>query len=412
MNFPGEVRCNLYPTGQGDIMKTSKFLRSIRSATVAVVAACALPVMADVKVGFSAVMSGPVGILGQEQYDGFMLGLELLQGKLGGQTTTVLKEDDQLRPEIGAQITRKFLEKDKADVLVGLGFTNVLMASLSLITESGVPSLATNAGPSAVAGAGCKANLFTLAWQSDGPSEGMGSYLSSQGVKKVVLLAPNYQAGRDMLNGFKRFYKGTVVDEIYTQLNQPDYSGEIAQLQAASPDAVFFFYSGGMGVNFIKQMNQAGLAGRIPMYSVFTVDATTLPALKDQAAGIYSSALWDAGLDNAASRAFVAAFEKKYQRTPSLYAATGFDAANLLDAAVKQVGNKVNDKVAFAAAIKSASKSFPTVRGSFAFNNNNMPIQNFYVFQAAKVGGTVQMKQIATALTNHKDAYSKDCKLP
>ncbi|SEA86615.1 amino acid/amide ABC transporter substrate-binding protein, HAAT family [Variovorax sp. YR216] len=395
-------------------MKLSRMLDTAKAGVLAIAAtALAQPALADVKVGFSGVMSGPVGILGQEQYDGFMLGVELLQGKLGGQTATVLKEDDQVRPEVGAQITRKYLEKDKVDVLVGLGFTNVLMASLPLIAESGVPALATNAGPSAVAGASCKPNLFTLAWQSDGPAEGMGSYMTSKGVKKVVLLAPNYQAGRDMLNGFKRFFKGAVVDEIYTQINQPDYSAEIAQVQAANPDAVFFFYSGGMGVNFIKQMNQAGLGGgKLPLYSVFTVDATTLPALKDQAVGVYSSALWDAGLDNPASKQFVAAFEKKYRRTPSLYAATGFDAANLLDAAIKQAGGKANDKAALAAAIKSAAKTFPTVRGSFAFNNNNMPIQNFYVFQAAKSGDGVQMKQVATALSAHKDSYAKDCKLP
>ena len=368
--------------------------------------------LADVKVGFSGVMSGPIGIAGQEQYDGFMLGTELLGGKLGGQSVTVLKEDDQARPETGSQITRKFIEKDKVDVLVGLGITPVLMASMPAIIESGTPALATNAGPSTLSGAGCKANLFTLAWQSDGPSEGMGSYMNSRGFKRVMLLAPNYQAGREMLAGFKRFYKGPVVDEIYTTLNQPDYSAEIAQIQAANADAVFVFYAGGMGINFIKQMNQAGLGSKVPVYSVFTVDATTLPALRDQAIGVYSSALWDAGLEDPVSRRFVAAFEKKYQRKPSLYAAAAFDAANLLDVAVKQVGAKVSDKAALTKAIKAAGKNFPTVRGSFAFNNNNMPIQNFYVFQAAKSPTGVDMKQVATPLTAHRDIYAKDCKLP
>lgn len=394
-------------------------MKSLKASVKAAATALAIGVLtmahpsaqADVKIGFSGVLSGPVGVLGQEQYDGFMLGVELLQGKLGGQSVTVLKEDDQVRPELGSQIVRKYVEKDKVDVLVGLGFTNVLMATLPLIVKSGIPALATNAGPSGLAGAGCKANIFTMAWQSDGASEGMGSYLNTRGVKRVLLLAPNYQAGRDMLNGFKRFFKGVVVDEIYTQINQPDYSGEVSQIQASDADAVFFFFSGGMGVNFIKQMNQAGLAKKIPMYSVFTVDATTLPALRDQAVGVYSSALWDAGLENADSRRFVAAYEQKYKRTPSLYAATGFDAANILDVAIKNAGNKANDKRALTAAIKEAGKSFRTVRGTFAFNNNNMPIQNFYVFQAVKNGDRVEMKQVATALTAHKDSYAKDCTL-
>jgi branched-chain amino acid transport system substrate-binding protein len=393
-------------------MKFSE-IKSVRSVLTLAVGLGLLAgvAQAQVKVGFSGVTSGPVGILGQEQYDGFMLGLELLQGKLGGQTATVLKEDDQLRPEIGNQIVRKYLDRDRVDVLVGLGFTNVLMAEMPLIAESGIPAIATNAGPAALAGAGCKANLFTLSWQSDGPSEAMGSYLNARGHKKVFLLAPNYQAGRDMLSGFKRFFKGDIAEEVYSPLNQPDYSGEIAQIQASGADAVFFFYSGGMGINFIRQMQQAGLSSKIAMYSVFTVDATTIPALRDQAVGVMSSALWDASLDNPASRRFVSAFESKYKRTPSLYAAAGFDAANLLDTAVKNVGAKVSDHKAFNAAIKAASQKFTSVRGTFALNNNNMPIQSYYIFQGVKNGERVEMKQMATAMTAHKDSYSKDCPL-
>ena len=251
-------------------------------------------------IGFMAPLSGPQALVGQDQYDGFMLAVEQLGGKLGGQAANVLKEDDQLKPEVGQQIVRKLIDKDKVDAIVGLSFSNVLMGSLPRLAESGVVAISTNAGPSPLAGTQCKANVFAMAWQNDGAAEAMGKFTQDRGIKRIYLMAPNYQAGKDMLAGFKRYYKGQVVDEVYTQVNQPDYSAEIAQLQAAKPDAVFVFYPGGMGINFVKQMNQAGLSGKVPLYSVFTVDGTTLPALGEAAAGTIGAAMYDASLDNPA----------------------------------------------------------------------------------------------------------------
>jgi len=222
-------------------------------------------------------------------------------------------------------------------------------------------------------------------------------------------MAPNYQAGKDMLAGFKRFFKGEVIGEGYTQVNQPDYAAELAQLQAAKPEAVFVFYPGGMGINFVKQMSQAGLLGKLPLYSVFTVDGTTLPSLRDSAVGTISGAMWDAALDTPENKKFVAAFEAKYKRTPSEYAATGYDAANLLDAALRKLGGKTGDPKALAAAVKTAGGEFKSVRGPFRFNNNNLPIQNYYAFEAAKDNGKLAIRQVGTPLKEHSDAYHAQC---
>ena len=362
-------------------------------------------------IGIVAPLSGPQALVGQDQVDGFMLALEQLGGKLGGQAATVLKEDDQLKPETGQQIVRKLIDKDKVDAIVGLSFSNVLMGSLPRLAESGTVAIATNAGPSPIAGAQCKANVFSVAWQNDGAAEAMGKFAQDKGVKRVMLMAPNYQAGKDMLAGFKRFFKGEVVGETYTQVNQPDYAAELAQLQAAKPDAAFVFYPGGMGVNFVKQMSQAGLLGKTPLYSVFTVDGTTLPSLRDAATGTISGAMWDAALDTPDNRKFVAAFEAKYKRTPSEYAATAYDAANLLDAALRKLGGKAGDAKALAAAVKGAGAEFKSVRGPFRFNNNNLPVQDYYAFEAAKEGGKVVVKQVGTPLKDHVDAYHGQCPL-
>jgi branched-chain amino acid transport system substrate-binding protein len=381
---------------------------------LAAVAACAIeaaPTAHAITIGMVAPTSGTQAIVGQDQADGFALALELLGGKLGGQPVQLIKEDDQLKPEIGLQIVRKFIEKDKVDAIVGLSFSNVLMSALPRIAEAGTVAITTNAGPSPLAGAACKPHVFSVAWQNDGAAEAMGKFAQDKGVRRVYLMAPNYQAGKDMLAGFKRFYKGEIVGETYTQVNQPDYAAELAQLQSAKPDAAFVFYPGGMGVNFIKQMSQAGLLSKLPLYSAFTVDGTTLPSLRDAAVGTVSGAMWDAALDNAENRKFVAAFETRYKRTPSEYAATAFDAALLLDAAVTQLKGSAIDAGALASAIKAAGGQFKSVRGPFRFNNNNLPVQNYYAFEAVKDAGKVVVKQVATPLTAHVDAYHHQCPL-
>ncbi len=366
--------------------------------------------MADIRIGISAPLSGAQAIVGQDQVDGFALAVDQLGGKLGGHKAFVLKEDDQLRPDVGGQLTQKFIEKERVDVLVGLGFSNVVMASLRRIVDSGVPALATNAGPSSVAGPQCAPNFFSLAWQNDGAAEAMGKYAQDKGIKRIYLMAPNYQAGKDMLAGFRRFYKGQIVDEVYTQLTQPDYSSELAALQSARPDGIFAFYPGALGVNFIKQLSQAGILGKVPFYSVFTVDGTTLPGLGVSASGSVTGAMWDASLSNPENERFVTAFVKRYGRVPSEYAATAYDAANLLDVAVKRLnGAAPSDKKALTAAIKAADVEFKSVRGPFRFNHNNMPIQNYYAFETRTEGGKPVTRLIGTPLPENKDAYSERC---
>ena len=365
---------------------------------------------ADVKIGFLGTLSGPAAALGQDQYDGFMLALEQMGGKLGGVKADVVKEDDQLKPDVGVQQMKKLLEKDKVDLVTGVTFSNVMMAVAKPLADADVIFVGSNAGPAPLAGKQCNKNFFFTSWQNDNEAEGLGQFATDKGYKNIYLMAPNYQAGKDHVEGFKRTYKGKVAGEVYTQLNQPDYSAEIAQLQVAAPDAIYVFYPGGMGINFIKQLRQAGLLGKIPLLSVSTTDGTTLPALKDAAVGVIAGAFWGPDADNPTSKKFVAAFEKKYDRIPSQYAAQGFDSALLIDSAMKKTGGKTDDKAALRSAIKAAD--FTSVRGKFKFGANGFPIQDMRVYEVAKDDkGRVSLKTIATPLKDVQDAYAVDCPL-
>lgn len=363
---------------------------------------------ADVKVGFMATMSGSAAALGQDMYDGFMLALEQNGGKLGGQKIDLVKEDDQLKPDVGVQIVQKFIEKDKVDIVAGVTFSNVMMAIAKPLADADMTFVGSNAGPAPLAGKQCNKGFFFASWQNDEQAEVMGAYANDKGYKKAYLLAPNYQSGRDQIAGFKRLYKGSVAGEVYTQLNQPDYSAELAQVQALQPDAIFAFFPGGMGVNFVKQMSQSGLLKKVPVMTVSTVDGTQLPAQKEGAIGVLAGAAWGPDLPNAANKAFVAAFEKKYGRIPSQSAAQGFDAALAIDAALAKTKGSAADKAAFMGALKTAE--FPAVVGGFKFNKNGFPIQDQHVFEVAKdAQGRVSLKTVATPLPALHDAYVGEC---
>jgi branched-chain amino acid transport system substrate-binding protein len=362
-----------------------------------------------VKVGYIATMSGPGASLGIDILEGFKLGLKHCGDKLGGLPVELIEGDDQLKPEIGVQVANRMMEKDKVDIITGIVFSNVMMAIAKPVNDAGVFLVSANAGPSPLAGEGCLPNLFTVSWQNDQTHEAMGKYLQDKGIKRLYLMAPNYQAGKDGLEGVKRYFKGEIVAEVYTEINQPDYAAELAQLRAANPEAVFVFYPGGMGVNFIKQYAQAGLKDKIPLYTTaFTINQAVLPAMGDAALGILNASFWSPDLDNAANKKFVADFQAAYNRLPSLFAAQGYDAALLIDSAIRAAGGDLSDKDKLRAAFRKPD--FSSVRGQFRFNHNHFPIQDFYIREVVKDEKNVLVNRIIdVAFKDHADAYHSKC---
>lgn len=360
------------------------------------------------KIGFMATLSGPPAVLGKHMRDGFLLGVKQADGKLGGMDTEVIVVDDELKPDGAITKVQGLLERDKVDIMAGIVFSNVMMAVYKPIIQSETIFVGSNAGPSPIAGKGCSPYFFSTSWQNDNNHEVMGKHAQDAGYKRVFVMAPNYQAGKDSISGFKRFFKGEIVDEVYTQLGQLDFSAEIAKIAAAKPDAIFTFMPGGMGVNLVKQYAQAGLAESTPFLSAFTVDETTLPGTKDAAIGLFAGSEYAPNLDNAANKAFVAAFEAEYGYVPSQYAAQGYDAARLIDASVKKAGGK--DKAALMKALGEAD--FASVRGDFKFNTNHFPIQDFYLVKAVKrADGKYATEVVEKVFDDHGDAYAASCKM-
>jgi branched-chain amino acid transport system substrate-binding protein len=361
-----------------------------------------------IKVGVIVTLSGPAAVLGQQARDGFALAVKDLGGKMGGKDVEVTVIDDELKPDAAVTKVKGLLERDKVDFVVGPIFSNILLAIHKPVIDSKTFLISPNAGPSSYAGKECSPFFYVTSYQNDQVHEILGKVAQDRGYKRVYLLVPNYQAGRDSVAGFKLDYKGEIVEESYMPLGTLDFQPELTKIASLKPDAVFTFMPGGMGVNLVKQYRQAGLADTIPVLSAFTVDESTLPAQQDAALGMFGGADWAPNLDNPQNKAFVRAYEAAYNSVPGTYAMQAYDAAMLIDSAVKAVTGDLGNKEAIAAALKKAD--FTSLRGSFKFNTNGYPIQDFYLTKVAKrPDGKFQTEIAQKVFENYGDRYAKDC---
>ncbi|MBP1091135.1 ABC transporter substrate-binding protein [Bradyrhizobium diazoefficiens] len=362
-----------------------------------------------IKLGVIVTLSGPAAALGQQVRDGFALAVKDLGSKMGGRDVEVVVVDDELKPDAAVTKVKGLLERDKVDFVVGPIFSNILQAIHRPVTESKVFLISPNAGPSTFAGKDCSPFFYVTSYQNDQVHEILGKVAQDRGYKRMYLMVPNYQAGKDSVAGFKLDYNGEIVEESYMPLNTLDFQPELSKISSQKPDALFTFMPGGLGVNLVKQYRQAGLADSIPVLSAFTVDESTLPAQQDAAVGMFGGANWAPNLDNPQNKKFVAAYEAAYNGVPGTYAFQAYDAAMLIDSAIKGVKGDLSNKDAVAAALKKAD--FTSLRGAFKFNTNGYPIQDFYLTKVAKrPDGKFQTEIVQKVFENYGDRYAKDCK--
>ena len=379
----------------------------LMAATITVAMITGTASAETVKIGYMTTLSGSAGIIGKQMQNAVKLAMEHTGGKLGGMDAEIVFVDDQRKPDVAKQLANRLIKSERVDVVAGVIWSNLLMAIHKPVTRSDTLLISSNAGPSPIAGEGCHKNFISMSWQNDQTPEGMGKYMQDSGVSSVYLMAPNYQAGKDMLSGFKRHYSGDIVGEVYTKLGQADFQAELSALRAAKPAATFVFQPGGMGINFVKQWNQAGMNDLSKLYTVFTVDGVSLPALKDTALGVIATQTWSPDLDNEMNQKFVADYRAKHGGYPSFYAAQAYDTMMAIDYAIGKAGSA--DTEAMRAVL--ASGDIPTTRGVLQMNSNQFPIQNVYLREVVlDSDGVATTKIIDTVFEDHGDAYAKDCK--
>jgi branched-chain amino acid transport system substrate-binding protein len=388
----------------------SFIVRALAAIACLALAAGGASAQDKVRIGLIYTLSGPPAVLGQQSKNGFELALKHLGGKMGGKEVQLFVVDDELKPAVAIQKVRGLIDRDHVDFVVGPIFSNILNAIHKPVMDSGKILISTNAGSSAFAGAACDSKFFVTSYQNDQIYETLGTVANKRNYKRTYAMVPNYQAGKDALNGFKRVYKGEMVAEALVPLKSLEFQSEVSKLNAAKPDVLFTFMPGGLGISLIKQFNQAGLKGKIPILSAFTADEATLPVLGEAAEGIFGALTWAPDTDNPQNKKFVAAYEAAYHAIPASYAMQAYDAAMLIDSAVRALKGDVSDVKAVSAALKKAD--FKSLRGGFKFNINGYPIQDFYLTKVVKrPDGKYQTSIVEKVLSDNADPYAKECKL-
>jgi len=372
---------------------------------------------AKVKIGFVTTITTPAGVIGKDMVDAVNLAMEDIGGKMAGRDVELIIEDDGFKPAIGKQKTDKLVKQDKVQFVTGFIWSHVLLASQKSALEAGKFLISSNAGPSQMAGKLCHKNFFSTSWQNDQTPMAMGEVLNLNNVGSLYVMAPNYAAGKNMVAGVTRTFKGKIVGKDLTKWGkdaQLDFSAELAKAKASGAEGIFVFYPGKAGGAFIKQYAQAGLQGKIPLYSVFTVDSIALPKLqKANMSGVMGSVMtqfWAPDLDTPQNKKFVSGFKKKYGRYPSFYAAQSYDTIFLIKSAVESVKGDLSNMDGMREAMKAAN--FPSVRGKFSYGNNHFPIQNFYSRKVIKDSEGVWTTSVQdVVLKNHQDTYAQDCSM-
>jgi branched-chain amino acid transport system substrate-binding protein len=386
-------------------------MKRILIGTAALVLLGSVPAVAQepIKIGFISTFSGPTAVIGNDMRNSFELALDHLGRKMAGRPVEVIYEDDQQKPEVGKQKTEKLIQSDKVDFVVGYIWSNVLLASLKPVVDSKTFLIGANAGPHQIAGELCSPYFFSTSWQNDQTPQAMGLYMNQKNVKTLYLLGPNYAAGKDMLAGARSTFKGKIIGQELTKWpGQLDFSAELTKVKAAKPDAVFVFYPGASGVQFLNQYAQAGLKGTIPLYTAFTIDSLSLPRQGDLALGVPGAQEWVNDLPNDANKKFVADFKAKHKAYPSFYGAQSYDAANLINSAVVAVKGDLSKKDEMRKEMQKVN--YASVRGPYKYGNNQFPIENFYLQDVVKdPDGVLTLKTVATIVKDSQDRFHGKC---
>ena len=388
-------------------------IREIMAVAAMLAAGAAGAAANELRIGYVVTLSGGAAIIGQHSSNGFRLGLEHEGWKADGDKlagaipTRVFFADDQLKVEVAVREVDRFLKQHKVHVVAGLQWSNIMMAAFPHVAAAKIPALGTVAGASPLAGAQCSPYLAVSSWNNDQLPEAMGILLNNDGIKNVYALVPNYQAGKDMIVGLERTFKGKIVDQSLFKLGESDFQVEISKLRARQPEAVFFFGPGSMGIAFFKQWAASGIGKEVRVYSVFTVDEITMPAIGDAVLGSFLTNFWDSGSKSPANQRFVKDHVARFGHAPSLFSVAGYDGARMIASAVRKLGGRVEDGLAFAKALRKPD--FESPRGTFKINVNGFPIQDFFKQEVARGPKGPEIVTRGVVLREHKDAYWEQC---
>lgn len=390
-------------------MKKHAILAAALASSVAITAPASA--QSELKIGYITTLTGGAAFLGKAQLNGFLLGLEH-QGwkkngdKFGGVPMQLITGDDQLRPSIGLDVARKMIQSDNVDIIAGIIWSNILMTVQRPVIAAKKILISTNAGAAPMAGRRCSPYFISTSFQNDEAAEAMGLLMNKEGIKNAYLMAPNYQAGKDNLAGFRKNFKGKIVGQTLFQINQKDFQAELARVRAVKPQAVFAFAPGGMGIALVKQWAASGLSKTTKLYTAYAIDNLTMRAIGKAAVGTYHTNFWGADLQTPRNEKFVKAWMAKYKSVPSMFSPAAYDAAILIADGLRATKGNFKDHLALAKAMRK--NGLRSVRGDLKYNVNGFLMQPYYKRTVEILNGKPVIVT-GEVVRNTKDSYWQKC---
>ncbi len=381
---------------------TSAAATTVSAATTSAAATVAAAATgANLKLGVLVPLSGVYAQLGPDIIDGMNLYFDSIGGVVAGRKIEMIKEDEENDPAASIRKTNKLIQSDKVDLMAGIVSSAVALAVRDVVDPAKTVLVIANAGAKALTGDKFSKYIFRTAFSNGQVPWPLGTWAYTNVGKKILATAPDYAAGKESVEGFKTTFTkagGQIVSEVYPPFGKTsDYAPFLTQIQQAKPDAVYAFYSGTEAVNFVKQYEQFGLKGAIPLIGAgFMVEEDTLPAQGNSAIGIKTSLHYALTLDTPENKKFVADFIAKYKRNPSTFALQGYDTARFIAEGVKAVGGDTSNKDKLIQALEAVK--FTSPRGPIEFDPVNHGItQNIYLREAvAGADGKPSNKVIQT----------------
>jgi len=343
---------------------------------------------APIKIGLVLPYTGVYAVLGESITQAMELVFARENWTVAGRKIEMIKEDDEMKPPVGVRKTEKLIDSDKVDILTGPVHSGILMGMRDKVHSSKTILIVSNAGADAISRERCSRWIFRTSFSNWQPCQPMGGWVAKNISKEVFLTAPNYQAGKDMMNAFKETFTpagGKVVDEDYPKLGETDYAPYLTKIRQSKAKAVFAFFSGTDAVNFVKQYDQFGLKQQVKLTGAgFLTEPDVLPAQGPSALGIVTGHFYTPLLDNPTNQKFVKDFREKFGgKMPDGFACQGYDTAEVIVRALKAVGGNTQDKDKLVDAI--AKVEFDSPRGRFRFDpNTHNVIQPFIYIREVK----------------------------
>jgi branched-chain amino acid transport system substrate-binding protein len=353
---------------------------------------------APLRIGVLNSFSKVFAALAQANLNGMQLYFDQIGGTIAGRKIEIIREDDEINPQVGLTKMKKLVESDKVDLVTGVQASNVALAVAEYVRQSRTFFLCSGAGVSTLSWVNIP-YFFRSSIASMQPMNAIGTWMANNVTKQAITMASDFAGGRDTIGEFKPdFIKagGQIIKEIYPPLGTNDFSAYLADVRSSNPPAVFAFFAGSDAVRFVKQYSEYGLRGRIKLLgSGFMVESDVLPAQGRDALGAITSLHYADTLDNPENRKFVADYRARFKDYPSVYSEYGYVAARCIHESLTAIDGNTQDKDKMRGAMLAMRFNAP--RGPFRINPITQgPIHNIYIREVAEVEGRVANKVIAT----------------